>query len=83
MSGGGGGGTFVRLGTGGGVLDTLGRLSSERRTEWVEPDWEKVELMVGEIDTGVVCPGVWAEPEEVTLAGTSGPEVTYSYLFYV
>lgn len=48
MSGGGGGGALDRLGTGGGVLDALGRLSSERMMEWVEPDCEEVELMVGE-----------------------------------
>lgn len=54
MSGGGGGGAFDRLGTGGGVLDALGRLSSESTMEWVEPDCEEVELMVGERETGVV-----------------------------
>lgn len=75
MSGGGGGGAFVRLGTGGGVLDALGRLSSESRMEWVEPDWEEVELIVGELDAGVVCAGVRMEPEEITLTGTSGPVI--------
>lgn len=70
---GGGGGAFDRLGTGGGVLESLGRLSSESMMEWVEPDCEEVELIVGESETGVVWPGMWAEPEEITLTGTSGP----------
>lgn len=54
MSGGGGGGAFDRLGTGGGVLDPLGTLSSESAMEWVEPDCEEVELMIGDKETGVV-----------------------------
>lgn len=55
------------------MLEALGRLSSETMMEWVEPDCEEVELDVGERETGVLWPGVWAEAEEITLTGTSGP----------
>lgn len=62
------------------MLDALRRLSSDSRMEWVEPDWEEVELIVEEMETGLVCPEIWAEPEEISLTGTSGPETTNSYL---
>lgn len=55
------------------MLEALGRLSSESMMEWVDSDWEEVELVDEERETGVVWPGVWAETEEITLTGTSGP----------
>lgn len=55
----------MRDGTGGGgVLETLGRLTSEETAEWEEPDSKEVVLMERE--------GAGDGAREDTLVGTSG-----------
>lgn len=55
----------MRDGTGGGgVLETLGRLTSEETAEWEEPDSKEVVLMERE--------GAGDGAREDTLEGTSG-----------
>lgn len=59
---------FTRDGTGGGgVLETLGRLTSEETCEWEEPDSMEVVLIVRE--------GAGDGGREDTLEGTSGSAV--------
>lgn len=58
-------GSFTRDGTGGGgVLETLGRLTSEERREWEEPEHKEAELTERE--------GAGDGGREDTLEGTSG-----------
>lgn len=60
-----GAGGFTRDGTGGGgVLETLGRLTSEETSEWEEPDSTEVVLIERE--------GPGDGGREDTLEGTSG-----------
>lgn len=58
-SSGGWGGGFTRLGTGGGVLATLVRLTSEDTTEWEETESREAELTEGDrpVPAGGAGPG--------------------------